>query len=122
MEGFIGTVLLIIIIFYLLRNLIARLFPHFVMWLMKRQLKKQMGDAFAGGQQGGRRGSPFGGTPYSDQPQQRKKGKIFGKDVGEYVEFEEVSVYQSSDGQQTETHIKYKEESQISDADWEEVR
>lgn len=70
---------------------------------------------------------------YNDYSKQRKGGwsadskpfrKKISKDVGEYVEFEEISVtsYQEYYKEETCSGKNFKVESQITDVSWEEIR
>lgn len=54
-------------------------------------------------------------------PQQhRRKKKIFSRNEGEYVEFEEIQVTRSTSTSSEEVH--YEREEQVSDAEWTEIR
>lgn len=56
-------------------------------------------------------------------PSYRPKRKIIDPNIGEYVEFEELRTYTSDTTCNTsDTTIKYKEEEQIEDAVWEEIK
>lgn len=69
-----------------------------------------------------------------DEPRPRKAGwstpqgfrKKIGKDVGEYVKFEEVTVVSAGDTATTGSHKadndRYNVEPQVSDADWEDIK
>lgn len=65
-----------------------------------------------------------GGNPYRRQgrdsaPQPAPKKKIFNKNEGEYVDFEEITV--TASGSATE-QIHYETEEQVSDAEWTEIK
>ncbi len=66
---------------------------------------------------------PRGSDPRDGGPQPRpaRQGKKIDPTVGEYVEFEEVQVYESTepDGKK---QVKFETEEQITDVEWEEVR
>lgn len=70
-----------------------------------------------------RRTDPRGTDPRDGGPQPRpaRQGKKIDPTVGEYVEFEEVQVYESTetDGKK---QVKFEAEEQITDVEWEEVR
>ncbi len=63
--------------------------------------------------------SGFAGNHNPASPQPPHRRKIFTRDVGEYVEFEELEGTFYSERTSTET---FTTESQISDAEWEEIR
>lgn len=66
----------------------------------------------------------FGGGSRSNEPEdddEPQRQKVYDKDVGEYVKFEEIR----DDGSADETvheEVQYREESQISDVEFEEIR
>lgn len=102
------------------------------LWRANRQAK-QWRDLYrqATGQSGGNPFGGFGGRTRREQPEpQPKRKKVFTKDVGEYVDFEEITDTESATSspsgttyERTTTHTRYTgpRESQVSDADWEEV-
>lgn len=51
-------------------------------------------------------------------PQPRRKKKIFSRNEGEYVEFEEIQVTRTS----TSEEVHYEKEEQVSDAEWTDIR
>ena len=53
----------------------------------------------------------------NEEPQRRK---VYDKDVGEYVKFEEIAVDKSDDTPMEK--VEYREESQVSDVEFEEIR
>ena len=53
----------------------------------------------------------------TEEPQRRK---VYDKDVGEYVKFEEIAVYKSDDTPMEK--VEYREESQVSDVEFEQLR
>lgn len=122
---FLAVFFTIILIFVLFGGLISRLMGRLLVWLMTRQMRKRMRDAFGqdpfaaqqgfGREQQNRRNRE--NTNYSG----RRNGKIFSKDVGEYVEFEEIQEY-TRYTQTTEERPKFKPEPQISDAEWEDIK
>ena len=120
---FIGTLLIIIFIFWLIGKILSRFWPNIVMWLLKRQMRRQMDQAFSHAQSHQQREyDPFG--YYRSQQAQankrhRRHGKKIDPSVGEYVEFEEISITTAS------THASqapFPSEPQIEDADWEEIK
>ncbi len=93
--------------------------PYLKVRKVVKNAQRQANEFFGGA------GSPYGsrnpgGTGRSghrnDYTRQRRK-KI-DPDVGEYVEFEEISTFATY----TYTEVKYQTEEQISDAEWEEIR
>ena len=64
--------------------------------------------------------SAYGTAQQDSQPQQQPRHrKVFTADVGEYAEFEDLEgQYHAA---YTESHTTVVEESQISDAEWEEI-
>ena len=117
MLEFFGTILILYIVWLLIKPMLLN--------YARRQYTKKVNDMFnqAFGQQAGGY-NPFGHDaagrqqPHHRQPQQKKK--IFSRDDGEYVEFEEIDVKVETT---SESHDpKYTpREPQVSDADWEEV-
>lgn len=53
------------------------------------------------------------------QQQPQRKKKIFNKNEGEYVDFEEITVTRSETG---DGNVSYETEEQISDAEWTEIK
>lgn len=86
MTTIICTLLIVYLGWYLVKPLVGRL----IVWWLKRKMSRAFGDAFSGG------GTPYGSRRASDRPgpapRQARKGKIFGRDEGEYVEFEDIAV------------------------------
>lgn len=104
------TFLLILIGLFLLGRLIIASAPHLLMWQMKRAANN-----FAQSQQRSR------GTADARRRQQHRaaKRKIITRDMGEYVEFEELPPDPSA-GKAAE--VQYTKESQVEDAVWEDVK
>lgn len=79
------------------------------------------------GGQNSQRQSPFGSQQNTaNAPKERQRPrKRFGSDVGEYVDFEEITVTETTDSTSyTYTHTTQqscKNEPRISDAEWEEL-
>lgn len=81
------------------------------------------GDAFGSGAYGNRQGAY--GHRKQEPPRERKR-KIFSRDEGEYIEFEEIHVTADYTSQQDNTNSRDKRaytprEPQVSDAEWEEI-
>ena len=78
--------------------------------------------------------SQMNSQPRTEQPNQRKAGwsnpisgkrKKIGKDVGEYVSFESITVSTTETASSTEPtseRTDIRQEGQVSDAEWEEIR
>lgn len=104
----------------------------FILWPLIRVLyavnkaRRQARDFF--NQSRGHRGG-FYSDPY-DEPERPGgwsrgnsvvRPKVFTRDIGEYVEFEEIEGTSANDGY-TYTRTTYSAESFISDADWEDIK
>lgn len=126
------TLLLFILIVWLVYYLAKTFFPRIVMWGLNRHIRRKYGQAYdqfnnqyGRQQQQRQRTSPFSRSSKKKKPQ-RRSGKIIPNDVGEYVEFEDIPTY--NDGKSTIDNVeardtkKYKDEPQVSDADWEEIK
>lgn len=75
------------------------------------QLKHKVRNAFGGGD------SRNDGTVGGEEPQRQK---VYDKSVGEYVKFEEI--VDDGAAEQPTREVEYREESQISDVEFEEIR
>lgn len=71
-------------------------------------MKRRGANAFGGKEKPGKA---------NEEPQRRK---VYDKDVGEYVKFEEITVDKSDDTPMEK--VEYREESQVSDVEFEEIR
>lgn len=114
MFTFIATILL----FYLIWLLIKPLLVNYA----RRKYQEKVNDMFsqAFGQAAGNRRDRY------SAPRAKQKHKVFSKDEGEYVEFEEIEIkeeFHSNDPvNSTHTPPNYTpREPQVSDADWEEI-
>ena len=99
-------------------------FLAFVIGIFLRIKRKVTGIFTGNGRCTDPRGTdPRGSDPRDGGPQPRpaRQGKKIDPTVGEYVEFEEVQVYESTetDGKK---QVKFEAEEQITDVEWEEVR
>lgn len=113
-----STFLFLLLFFFVLLPL-GRI--GWAMWRQYRLIKRHMRQAedfrraFEQGAQG------HYGAPRSEEPSPRKK-KI-ADDVGEYVAFEEVRVYNSEAESAAEADtVRVSAEAQVEDADWEEIK
>lgn len=98
--AFIFVFILVVVLAMVMRVVVAFL-----------QLKHKVRSAFGGG--GGRNDGSVGG----EEPQRQK---VYDKSVGEYVKFEEIVDDSAAD--QPIREVEYREESQISDVEFEEIR
>ncbi len=97
------ALLIIILILFLLFG-----FPLLKVYLSLRRARKQFSDMFGAQQRAARQ---------ADSRRPRRRTKIITRDVGEYVEFEELPGQSGTDT----TQITYTEISQIEDAEWEDI-
>ena len=133
----------LIIYLYIMFTAIITIFVVYFLWLvakpwlaryMRRKMQQKVNDMFRqtfGGAQA--RDFPFGAQsePRQQQSRQRQepprgpRRKIFSRDEGEYIDFEEVTVRTgdpaSSQASATDKRAYTPREPQISDAEWEEV-
>lgn len=123
---FLGTLFIIFFIVWLIGKILSRYWPYLAMWLLKRQVRRQMDQAFGPGaprENRQREYDPFGHfrrkRKEADRRHQRRSRKIIDPSVGEYVEFEEVRTYSS---QTPPEPPAFKPEPQIEDAEWEEIK
>lgn len=86
MLSFLSFIFTFVLAIYIAGWLFRTLFPRFAMWLFKRQMRRQA-EAFQGGR---REYDPFAGSRQRQQRAPRRPGKKIAKDVGEYVEFEDL--------------------------------
>ncbi len=83
------------------------------LWRMRRNFRRAMDGANRQAQ---------GNRSREESPSSRK---VYPKNVGEYVSFEEVAVEETNDdinGRRTTTEARFAEESQISDVEYEEIK
>lgn len=86
--------------------------PYLKVRRVMKNAQRQANEFFGGN------GSRFGGGPSGHKPYPPRRTKKIDPDVGEYVEFEEITTVTTYT--HTETH--YEIEDQIEDADWEEIK
>ena len=92
--------------------------------LLRYFLRKKANDFFRqfGAQSGFDRGTNETPRSWARKYPARKRKKIT-PDVGEYVEFEEIREYRPRHGRSHESApLRHETESQISDAEWEDIR
>lgn len=119
------TFIITLIILYLLWILLKPLLMNYARRKYQEKVNDMFNQAFGGGTRAGSGGAyrrQDGGRNTPPRYQQGRKKKIFSRDEGEYIEFEEIEVTteyrytSSSDPNYTPR------EPQVSDADWEEIR
>lgn len=109
-------ILIFVIAIWLGIKLLRWAFPRLLQWWLKRAIRRQFGIDFEEPKQEKRRSSFFSGSESKAKP--RRRGKKIPSDVGEYVEFEEISASyesQSADGS------RFKAEEQIVDVKWKDL-
>lgn len=102
--------LILIFIFFVLPWIVQRISPWLISWLVRRQARRFMNGAF-----GGNSTDP-GDTPHNNPRPARRKKKI-DPTVGEYVEFTEIEDTVTT----TTVRVDGPTESQVSDAEWEDL-
>lgn len=112
--GFFLTLFLLLIFWYLLR-------PAIRLWLVVRHAQRQANDFFRSAS-GNERTSSEQNYRARQHQNRRRSGKKIDPNVGEYVDFEEITVYQHSSPSDSGKNIKFTSESQIEDAEWEDVK
>lgn len=111
--SFLSALLIFTLVVWLLGQLLRRFFPQIMMWMVGRRMRSQMNDFQ-------RRQQQYSRSRQQQGRQKPRRSKIFDSSVGEYVEFEEVKVYQS---QASEPQPQdFKPEPQVSDAEWEDIK
>lgn len=112
--SFIVVLFLILFFWFLIR-------PIFRLWLTVRHAQKQANDFFRSAS--GNESTDYNRDYRSRQSRNRRRsGKKIDPNVGEYVDFEEVSVYNHTSSTDTVKDVKFTPESQIEDAEWEDIK
>lgn len=103
-----ATILLILFLIIILRPILRVI-------LMVRRYKKAVNNAYSEAyRQYSRKG---------EEPQQPAHKKVFTKDMGEYVAFEEITVESTTEvHSNTDGDVSYTTEEQITDAEWVEIK
>ncbi|MCM1077050.1 MAG: DUF4834 family protein [Bacteroides sp.] len=122
------AIIVIIYLLWLLKPLLLRYAQRKYQEKINEMFNQTFGGTTATGSRsydgrGGSARNPFG--RYNEPPRYRSNGrrrKIFSRDEGEYVDFEDIEVtreYRSTSSRDTSYTPR---EPQVSDADWEEIR
>lgn len=89
------------------------------LFTIRRQLNNIYGQRAGGGASGG--GGSFWNRSGRPQSPKAKRSRI-DRNVGEYVEFEELAVDVEAETQRQYKKVEFERQQQISDVEWEEVR
>ena len=131
MLTFFGTIIIVYFLWLVVKPLLARYMQRKFRQKVNDMFGQAFGDAF--GQTPGEgdytRGSYGGRNAAGGDGATARKGKIFSRDEGEYVEFEEIRVtaseetsrddYAAAAGGNSHRHTPH--EPQVSDAEWEDI-
>lgn len=120
--SFLSAILIFILIVWLLGQLLRRFFPQILMWMVGRRMRSQMNDFQARQREYAQRGRQQQQEQQRRRKASRRRGKIFGRGDGEYVEFEEVKVYGGSAASDAKPSSDFKPEPQVTDAEWEDIK
>lgn len=88
--------------------------PAVRVYMTVRRAQKQAREFFD-------RGSNYNSKQNRRNPHQHQREKKIDPDVGEYVDFEEIASYSDPSSSYAEK-VDFKAESQIEDAEWEDVK
>lgn len=106
--------LIAVFVIFLLVQLFKVIFPIYSRIRQMRNFMNNPYDYFAG-QAGAQRSQ-------AEHTQPKKHKKKFGKDVGEYVEFEEIATETAAkDKASGNTSVRYSKEEQVTDIKWEDL-
>lgn len=93
------------------------LLPALKVYRAYSNLRKQARDFFGGNPRTDKQ------TPHGDPSRAPKpKRKKIDPNIGEYVEFEEITVSTTSTSENGHTTTNYRRESQVTDVEWEDIR
>lgn len=113
------TFCLTILIIYLVWLLVKPMLVSYMHRRYTERINDMFGQAFGGqgfGRQQQRQQSSHDGYGY------RARRKIFSRDEGEYVDFEEIDVKVEYSAESNDTHQYSPREPQVSDAEWEDIK
>lgn len=111
----ITLLLFLLLIFYLGGFLLRQFGPRLAMWLLKRKMRNAFGENDNQQQRYSRQNN-------RNKTAQKQHAKKIGRDVGEYIDFEEVRVYTDSKDNHGSATTKVEVEQQITDVEWEDVK
>lgn len=120
MLTLIGTILFVYVMWLVVKPLVAS--------YMRRKFQQKVNDMFrqAMGGAPGHGNDPFGTHKrHTQQTEKPVKRKIFSRDEGEYIEFEEVQIHveytETTTSETTDSPSYTPREPQVSDAVWEDI-
>ncbi len=116
MSAVLLFILCVWLAYYLAKWFFRFALPRLLLWGVNRHMRNKYSQVFGQQQQQSRQRSQ------QRRPKARKKGKIIPDDVGEYVEYEDIPTYNEPNAQSETGTTKFKEEAQVSDAEWEEIK
>lgn len=111
MFGFFLLILLLVILWPLLK-------AGWQLWSNVRKVRQFMADPAEYYRRQGQKAQ----DSYGSGPKPRQKSKKISRDTGEYVAFEEISVSAEQRAADNAKNVTFREESQITDIDWEDVK
>ncbi len=120
MLTFFGTILILYLVWLIVKPLLL----SYARRKYTQKVNDMFNQAFGGGTGFSPGASPFG-QQRRQQHQPRGRKKIFSRDEGEYVDFEEIEVkteFSASETNEKQGSSYTPREPQVSDADWEEIR
>lgn len=109
--------LYLLCVFYIFWRIFRWLFTIGSRWFIRRQAERVYTNIF------GTRPPRGDDRNYRQQPEQKpQKKKVFDKTDGEYVEFTDIIETETDTDKKTgRTTVSYKEEEQITDAEWHDI-
>lgn len=102
------------------------LLPAFRVWRTMSRLRREAREAFQQGVSGaaygyGRNDNGRNGGRRRREAPKKARRKVFTRDMGEYVAFDEIKVEQTSTSEIGETSRSTVTESQVTDVEWEDL-
>ncbi len=95
------------------------LYPLVLAALKLHRLKRDFSRAFGASRQ--RSGGGYEASQAGERDPYTGRRKVYGRDEGEYVDFEEVAVSAEARSTDSKPEADYREESQVVDAEFEEI-
>lgn len=126
MITLLGTIIFVYVMWLVVKPLVARYMKRKFQQKVNDMFRQAMGgDAFGAGAYGSQQGA-YGQREQEPRASRERKRKIFSRDEGEYIEFEEIHVTADYTSQQDTSAPRNKRaytprEPQVSDAEWEEI-